>query len=162
MGFLIDKVKLKAASSSMQQFYATVRAVYPEAPDDAAVEAATAFLYVRLVNDVFDRRFAGKLRRRLPNHYKFASPVKIHESAGRIGRFNEVFLRKLQESGTPAPTQFAEHVRCLIRALLAEAGFPHDDEQLIREAFPRFENAVRRIKTHLTGIKKQNHFIMKR
>lgn len=160
MGIFIDGVKLKAAAGSMQQFYATIRAVFPDSPDDGTVEAATSFIYVLVATDVFDRRFAGRLRRRLATQYKFASPVVIEESVRRIERFNELFHRA-SEDAPDDPEGFAEHVRCIICAILAEAGFAQDEE-VVRACFPRFENAVRRIKTHLSGIKKQNHFVMKR
>jgi len=62
---------------------------------------------------------------------------------------------------SPPHVQSAAHVTSVIRALLAEACPESDSREQVKAIFPRFEEAVRRIKNHLLGIKRQPRFVMK-
>ena len=163
MPFLIDKLKLKAAAGSMHQFLPVVRSMYPGIPPDEAIEAATVFLYAGLAREVFGRRFAHHLRLRLRPRYKFAIPTEIELRVLRIQNRLEAMKRDAEKySGEASPhAQSTAHVTSVIRALLAEACPESDDPAQVRAIFPRFEKAVRRIKDHLLGIKRQTRFVMK-
>lgn len=161
MALLISKRKLAAAAGSMHQFCPIVRSVFRVNPEDQVVEAATVFLYSRVAHDVFGTRFALRLQERLRARYKTGSAVEIEKMLHRIAcRFEE--HRRISSIKTPLNcphSEFTEHVRSVIRSLLAEAGLP-DDPDFVRDAFPRFEAAVQRLKAHLEGIKRQNQYLM--
>ena len=73
MGFLVNDRKLKAAVASMHQFCHEVREIFPGDVDDRVVEAATAYLYVSLVRDLFGPRFAAKLQKKLHMRLKYST-----------------------------------------------------------------------------------------
>lgn len=163
MGLLVNKRKVRAAASSMHQFLGAVRSIFIDDPDEAALEAATVYLYDRMARDVFGNRFTEAMRDQLQPLYKFASPAEIDARVGRIERVAEAEDRIV---GDPLPEHspdnaFTEHVRRVIRSLLFEAGYEFNDPHVLRATFPRFEETVRRIKTHLTGIKNQHGFMMR-
>lgn len=158
MPLLVDKLKLKAAAGSLHQFLPAVRGVYPRPPADDATEAATVFLYVGLAREIFGRRFAHHLRLHLRPRYKFAIPTEIELRVLRIENRLEALTREAEPS---MADDSAAHVTTVIRALLAEACPEFDDPRHVRAIYPRFEEAVRRIKNHLLGIKRQPRFVMK-
>jgi len=164
MSLFLNKLKLNAAVHSMHQFCAIVRLVFPVGVDDGFVEAATVFLYRRLAEGVFGRRFTNKLMSMLDRQYKFATPVEVDGHLYKIARHIEIFEKQTVAATTvdSGQAEFTRHVTVVVKALLAEAGFDPDDAELVRQVFPRFEDAVRRIKKHLTGIKQQSHFVLKR
>jgi len=147
-----------------------VRGIFPDLVEDRIVETATRYLYVQLADDVFGSRFAALLRAGLRHVYKYAEWQEIEARIGRIERnirlFNEQEERAIEQgAATPAVVgddEFTRRVRSVIRALLYEAGSDHDDFNVIRHTFPRFDAAVRRVKSHLTGIEQQPHFVMRK
>ena len=163
MPLLIDKLKLKAAAGSMHQFLHVVRSMYPGIPPDEAIEAATVFLYAGLAREVFGKRFAHHLRQHLQLRFKFAMAVEIDLRVLRIENRLEALKREMERRGAESPphVQSAAHVTSVIRALLAEACPESDSHEQVKAIFPRFEEAVRRIKNHLLGIKRQPRFVMK-
>jgi len=68
-------------------------------------------------------------------------------------------LRSSSASRAPE-MEFENNVRSVISSLLAEADIPAHDPEVMKKAFGEFDVAVRHIKAHLVGIRKQNHFIM--
>lgn len=163
MGLFVNKQKVKAAVFSMHQFCPVVRGVYRELPDDDVVEAATAFLYERLAREIFGKRFAEMVRHYLQYQYKFAPVADIEARRDRIERNVEIFRRQ-EEATAPAQSsqdEFTHRVRSVIRAFLAEAGMPYDDDELVCDAFPRFDETVRRVRAHLEGIRRQSRYVMK-
>lgn len=163
MPLLINKLKLKAAAGSMHQFLPIVRTIYPRVPPDEATEAATVFLYAGLAREIFGRRFAQHLREHLRPRFKFAMAVEIDLRVLRIENRLEALKREMEkyEAESPPHVQSAAHVTSVIRALLGEACPESDDHEQVKAIFPRFENAVRRIKNHLLGIKRQPRFVMR-
>jgi hypothetical protein len=163
MGFFLDRLKLKAALHSMHQYLSPVRGMFPGDVSDEVVEAATYFLYVRIARDVFTPRFAATLSRRLKYNLKFNDPSTAVGHVKRIGRRAEKMRKALRSSSASrAPEiEFENNVRSVISSLLAEANLPANDPEVLKVAFREFDNAVRQIKQHLLGIKKQNHFIMR-
>jgi len=163
MSFLINKLKLKAAVGSMHQFLPVVRSIYPRIPPDEATEAATVFLYAGLALEIFGRRFADRLRLHLRPRYKFAISTEIERRVLRIENRLEALKREADKySAESSPhARSAAQVTSVIRALLAEACPESDEPEQVRAIYPRFEDAVRRIKKHLLGIKRQTRFVMK-
>ncbi|MEM7227652.1 MAG: hypothetical protein AAF432_02450 [Planctomycetota bacterium] len=161
LGLLLDKRKVRAAARSMHQFCPIVRLLFPEDADSEVVEASTVFLYEQLAQTVFGKRFVQAMRAEWSGTFKFATATETAMRVARINRLAGDFTKIAQEEqGSRTAGDFTDHVRGVIRSLLSEAGYRNDDPELIRETFPRFDHAVRRIKSHLTGIKEQNHFIM--
>jgi hypothetical protein len=138
MGLFIDPLKLKAAARSMQQFCPAVRNVFPGPVRDVVVEASTVFLYVLVCHQVFGKRFTRELR-----------------------GFVAAYEQSLAQYATDKDHEFRERIRGLITVMFTEAGYPANDPQIVSDAFTPFETAMRAIKTHLTGIKQQNHFVLK-
>lgn len=169
MPLFVSSLKLKAAAHSMHQMCPAVRGLFPDLVEDRIVETATAYLYGQIADDVFGPRFSAALRARLRNIYKYAEWHEVESRVGRIERnirlFNEQ-EEKAAQAGPANPTsgddEFTRRVRSVIRALLYEAGSDHDDFNVIRHTFPRFDAAVRRIKSHQQGISKQPHFVMRK
>lgn len=162
MTLFVDNLKVRAAASSMHQFCSVIRTVIPVEADEALVEAATVFLYDRIAREIFGRRFAKKMRHLLRDTYRCGTPIDVEARVWKIDRYFEEFeaieLRDCQGD----QQAFTAHVRSVIRAFLAEAGVTSDNPALVKEMFPRFENAVRTLKQHLSGIKGQSHFVMQR
>lgn len=161
MALFVDKLKLKAAARSMPQFEVSVRTLFPGEVEDAVVEAATGFLYEQVANDVFDRRFAARLRKALLKMYRSAEPDEIAGRARRIARLAEMFQRTSEDDPDSPQAAFTQHVQCVIRSMLAEAGLPFNDPEHVKASLGQFDSTMRKIKSHLEGIKRQNHFVLK-
>jgi hypothetical protein len=163
MNWFVDKLKLNAAARSMHQFCPIVRAIYPEPPTNEAVEAATVYLYMGLAHEIFGKRFTAQLRESVRNHYKYAEPIEVDLRVMRMEQRVELLKRGLrsQKNGNSNFVEFTQHVHNVIRALLTEAGDGFDNPQVVKLIFPRFEEAVRRIKNHLLGIKHQSRYVMR-
>lgn len=163
MRWFINKLKLRAAAGSMHQFCPLVRAVFPEPPDDEIVEATTTFLYLQMATDIFGQRFTDHLHSALRERFRFATPIEIDSRVDRIRSNVSAFdqASRAIPSAYVTQTPFTRHVQSVIRSLLCEAGSCHDDPELVRTSFPRFEIAARTVKDHLLGIRHQSQFIMK-
>jgi len=163
MLLVIDNLKLNAAVRSMHQFLPVARAIFPRPPCDDAVEAVTVFLYTGLAREIFGRRFARRLRLRLRALYKFAEPAEIERRVHRIESRLAAATSTLNSRRPRIPPHLrsAAHVTGIIRAILAEGRPEDDDRDIARMTYPRFENAVHRIKKHLHGIKQQPRFVMR-
>lgn len=165
MGWFINERKVKAAANSMHQFCQVVRSIFPGDTDDGVIESATIFLYVRLSRDLFGRRFAECLSTRLRDRLKYATVSEVKTRIARIARQADDLERAAVSVSSPrcSPQEKCRnHVTSVIESLLLEAGFRSDDPQLLKETYPRFEDVVRGLKTHLLGIKEQNAVMMKR
>lgn len=161
----VDKLKLKAAASSMHQFCPFVRTLFPGHPTDDVIEASTVFLYMNLSREVFGKRFVEKLNEQLSEKYRYGPPIEIDLRVKRIENRLALMRRSSETNGDNQGTlheQFTAHVRCVIRSMLAEAGPELDSPELVKLIFPRFEDTVRRMKDHLMGIKNQARFVMKK
>jgi hypothetical protein len=174
MGLFINKLKLKAAIGSMHQFCPVVRTIFPDAPTDEVVEAATVFLYERLVRAIFGNRFADHWRAGVRAKFRYSTPIDMDMRLARIGQNVETFEQQEAApgdgsgasggsggSGASDHDEFTRHVRSVIRALLVEAGAPYDDPGIVKLIFPRFENTARRLRDHLQGLKHQAQFVMR-
>ena len=165
MGWFINERKVKAAANSMHQFCQEVRSIFPGDTDDGVIESATIFLYVSLSRDLFGRRFAECLSTRLRDRLKYATVSEVKTRIARIARQADDLERAAVSVSSPrcSPQEKCRnHVTSVIESLLLEAGFRSDDPQLLKETYPRFEDVVRRLKSHLLGIKEQNAVMMKR
>ncbi|MFK7959518.1 MAG: hypothetical protein AB8G96_03260 [Phycisphaerales bacterium] len=164
MGLFINGHRLKAAAFSLHQFCGAVRTIFPDLVDDRVVEAVTAFLYLRVAEETFGRRFAAALRSRARETYKFSDWSEIESRIARIEHNIEAFDATSAEldPALMAEEEFTRHVRSVIRSILLEANNPWQDTNIVRHTFPRFENAVVRIQKHLEGIKGQSTFLMRR
>ena len=165
MGWFINERKVKAAANSMHQFCQVVRSIFPGHTDDGIIESATIFLYVSLSRDLFGRRFAECLSTRLRDRLKYATVSEVKTRIARIARQADDLERAAVSVSSPrcSPQEKCRnHVTSVIESLLLEAGFRSDDPQLLKETYPRFEDVVRGLKTHLLGIKEQNAVMMKR
>ncbi len=163
MGLFINRLKLNAAARSMHQFCPVVRGIFPQPPADEVVEATTVFLYTRVARDVFGPRFASRLSEHLLQDLKFTTPLDVQTRCARIGHALGYYEQAESDACTDHSDQetFTQHVRSCIRALLAEGGFGSDDAAIVKLLFPRFEEAVRRLRDHLLGIREQSKFVMK-
>jgi hypothetical protein len=165
MNWFVDKLKLNAAARSMHQFCPIVRTIYPDPPSNEAVEAATVYLYAGLAQEIFGKRFTIRLREEIRNHYKYAEPIEVDLRVIRMEQRVELLRREARTqrngNGNSQYVEFTQHVHNVIRALLSEAGDGFDNPQVVKLIFPRFEEAVRRIKTHLLGIKHQSRYVMR-
>jgi len=147
----------------MHQFMPAVRGIFPEPPDDPPVEAALTWLYESLARDVFSARFALALRSRLRGLYKSAPMADVEARIARLEAQVQAFTeaaRHQQEDAFIDP-QFTQNVRIVIRAILRSANPGHDEPEIVKHTFPRFDAAVRRLKGHLSGIRAQPAFMMK-
>ncbi len=164
MGWFINERKVKAAANSMHQFCQVVRSIFPGHTDDGVIESATIFLYVSLSRDLFGRRFAECLSTRLRDRLKYATLSEVETRVARIARQADDLEQAADSVSSPRSSQekCRNHVTSVIESLLLEAGFRSDDPQLLKETYPRFEDVVRGLKTHLLGIKEQNAVMMKR
>lgn len=164
MSMFVNGHKLKAAAGSMHQFCGAVRTVFPDLVDDRVVEAVTSFLYCRLAEEVFGRRFSVALRARCRELYKFSDWTEVESRISRIEHNIAAFDTHSAEldPALMAEEEFTRHVRSVIRALLLEADNPWQDTNVVRHTFPRFENTVRRIKKHLEGLRSQSNFLIRR
>jgi hypothetical protein len=147
----------------MHQFCPIVRAIYPDPPTNEAVEAATVYLYTGLAQEIFGKRFTARLRESIRDHYKYAAPVEVDLRVMRMDQRVELLRREARShrNGNSNYVEFTQHVHNVIRAMLTEAGDGFDNPQVVKLIFPRFEEAVRRIKTHLLGIKHQSRYVMR-
>ncbi|MCH7546225.1 MAG: hypothetical protein IID30_07475 [Planctomycetes bacterium] len=152
MSLLVNKTKLNAAAYSMPQFCPIVRTIFPEPVDDTLAEASTFFLYLQVARDTMGKRFAVKLGEKLIESTR-ASREEIAECVSRLSK---------QVATIPPKAEFHEHVSQVITFLLAEAGCPTTDQEVLRTCFSRFQSAVSGIKQHLDGIKNQNVRVLKR
>ena len=162
MALLINDRKVKAAANSMHQFCQQVRTIFPGEVDDRAVEAATAYLYISLVRDLFGNRFAVKLQRRLYARLKYSTPAEVEGHIARITKHSEVIERTEDNGVEDTPEEAVRaHVMSVIEAILSDAGFQGRDPEITRRAYVRFEEAVKEIRDHLLGIRDQNNFLMR-
>ena len=163
MHLLVNQLKLKAAIRSMHQFCPIVRTIFPDLVDDRVVEATVSLLYQRIADDVYGRRFAVALEAGLRDVYKFSGWIDVEDRIARIVHNISIFETHTQslDPSLDVSEDFTRHVRSVIRAILLEAHGPWDDTNVVRHTYPRFENAARRIKAHLEGIRKQPKFVMK-
>ena len=163
MGIFVNKLKIRAAVGSMHQFCAPVRMIYPEPPSDDVVEATTVFLYERLARATFGNRFADRWLESVSTSLKYVTPADLKQRLLRIGRNVEEFDRQEMNPGAAVSDheQFTRNVRSVIRALLVEAGAPHDDPVLVKLIFPRFQSTAQRLRDHLQGINEQARFVMR-
>jgi hypothetical protein len=159
----ISRVKLKAVVGSMHQFCGPVRSLLPERTEDRVVETVTLFLYLKLAQEVFGRRFTGAMWRRLRRQLKFTSAEDVRSRIDRIAtrarRLNRVANGRADDRSPQEA--FSDHVAAVVKSILAEAKgtgdeVPHD----ARESFANFEKVVRRMKDHLLGIRRQPRFLM--
>lgn len=165
MGLLINNRKLDAAATSMHQFCQETRSIFPagQANDDL-VEAATVFLYLRTAQGLFGRRFSAALARRLKARLKYGAASDMKTTIQRFQeRANHLERARLAQIDTrDADEVVRSHVTSVIESLLAEAGATMSDPEIIRNAYAKFELVIRDMKRHLSGIKEQNVFLMKR
>lgn len=164
MRFLLDQRKMKATARSMHQFCGNVRAIFPSEVKNEVVETATVFLYVKICREVFGRRFADRICKQLRENLKYSTVHEVNTALARICKESngyELAAAEMQPALSPQE-QFQIHVTSVVRAMLLEGGFltAENENALLARAFRPFDNAVRAIKTHLLGIKRQNHFIM--
>ncbi len=159
---IFSRVKLVAAAKSMHQFCNVVRNILPGDMKDDVVEAATGFLYLSVSADVFGRSAASAIRRRVRHQLKYLKPAEFAARIERIGLQAEAFrISQLTAAGrADEATAYQVAVHGAIRSMCIEAGLDHTDEQLLKDCFPRFEHAAARIKAHLTGIRKQNRWLI--
>lgn len=160
----IRNLKLHAAARSMHQFCPLVRAIFPERTADSVIEAVTVYLYVKVSSDIFGRSFAQRLRQRINKLLKYSSPGELDEHIGRIILKSQTLESAANTVGPYRPTaevKFLNHVTSVLQSMFIEADAGELDSAADRNAFSRFEHAVRRIKEHLTGIKRQHRFVMK-
>jgi hypothetical protein len=164
MSLFVNGHKLNAAAESMHQFCGCIRMIFPDPVHDGIVEAVTGFLYIRVAEEVFGRRFAVSLQAKLRSLYKFAPFSEIESRIARIEHNIQAFDAHSVELDPTlmAEEEFTRHVRSVIRALLLEAANPWEDSNVVRHTFPRFENAVRTLKGHLEGIRRQSDFLIRR
>lgn len=163
MGFLVNDRKLKAAAGSMHQFCHEVREIFPGDVDDRVIEAATSYLYVSLVRDLFGHRFAAKLLKKLHTKLKYSTSAEVEGHIARITKHSEMMEKGLDMN---APDRSPEdivraHVLSVIDAMLADAGFKNPDREQSSKAYTKFEQAIKEMRSHLLGIKDQNYFLMK-
>jgi hypothetical protein len=163
MGWMISRKKLRAATRSMHQFCPVVRTIFRAAVADDVIEATTVYLYERTAHDVFGGRFAAVLRAQLRSDFRYGSTDVIENRLSRINHNVEEFRRAEEEwaGGRGSQDEYTKHVRSAIRAILAEAGLDYDDPELVKDTFPRFEDAARRLQEHLRGIKQQSSYMMR-
>ena len=163
MGFLINDRKLKAAAASMHQFCQNVREIFPGDVDDSVVEASTLYLYASLSRDLFGQRFATKLQKKLQGRLKYSTSAEIEGHVARIAKHSEA-LERAGDGDTPdgtADDAVRAHVTSTIDAMLSDAGFPSNDQEVLKRGYDRFERAIKAMREHLLGIRDQNHFLMR-
>ncbi len=162
MNLLVDQRKVKAAARSMHQFCPRVVNIFSRDVEQPVLETATLYLYIKIAREVFGRKFCdnlcGQLRALLRS-------VDEHEAALRVARMVETAeaFRRVEQQLQPDAIddeRFRMLVRSAIRSMFAEAGLPGPDDEQLRDSFAQFEDTARRIKEHLTGIKRQNRFVM--
>jgi len=159
---LFSRVKLVAAARSMHQFCNAVRSILPGDVKDDVVEAATGFLYLSVSADVFGNQATARIRRIIRKQLKYLDPAEFMRRIERIRLQAEAFrVSEMSASGKlDDATAYQVAVNGAIRSLCIEAGVDHTDEEMLRECFPRFEQAAARIKTHLAGIRRQNRWLI--
>lgn len=162
MNWMVNQCKVKAAARSMHQFLPAVRSIFGQDVDAVALETATVFLYVRVAKEVFGRRFSDRLCGQLSALLRYISESEARVRISRLSTTAEAYLAFEQAShpDAPADEQFRFHVRSAIKSMFDEAGLRSDDDARVRDGFAAFEDAARRIKTHMLGIKRQNRFVM--
>ncbi|MEE8460222.1 MAG: hypothetical protein V3S08_10115 [Phycisphaerales bacterium] len=163
MGFLVNDRKLKAAVGSMHQFCHEVREIFPGDVDDRVVEAATTYLYVSLVRDLFGHRFGAKLQKKLHLRLKYSTSAEVEGHIARITK-DAGAMEKGLDSYAPerSPEDIVRaHVLSVINAMLTDAGFKNLDREEAAKAYTKFEVAIKAMRSHLLGIKDQNYFLMK-
>ncbi len=163
MGLMINKRKLDAAANSMHQFCQEVRSIYPGPAEDAAIEAATLFLYLQMSRDLFGPRFTTGLNRQLQQRLKYSNAPETKARITRIAQLADARERAMSAAGPyrDADEKCRGYVTSVLRALLVEAGYRDDDPELIRSTYATVEQVIRDMKKHLSGINEQNHFIFK-
>jgi len=157
----INMCKVNAAARSLHQFLPAVRSIYGQEVEPAVLEAATVYLYVRVAREVFGLRFSDRLCGQVRMLLRHLTEEQARERVARLSTRAEAhFACELAIHGGSAEEQFRSHVRSAIKSMLEEAGQRSDDEGRVSSGFAPFEEAARRIKIHLTGIKRQNRFVM--
>ena len=163
MSFLVNDRKLKAAAASMHQFCHEVREIFPGEVDDRVIEAATSYLYVSLVGDLFGNRFAAKLQKKLHTKLKYSTSAEVEGHIARITKHSGAMEKGIDKN---APERSPEdivrgHVLSVIDAMLADAVFNNPNREESAKAYTKFEHAIKEMRSHLLGIKDQNNFLMK-
>lgn len=152
MGLFINKLKLRAAAGSMQQFCCKVCDIFPEEVSSEVVEATTTFLYLQMANEILGRRFAARLAGCLIERV--------------VGSPEELKRRVIQLSTTVENRgrheEFHVYITRLVGCLLKEAGCPSDDPEVLRDCFIQFQEAVSPMQEHFEGIKNQNTWVLRR
>ncbi|MCH7798853.1 MAG: hypothetical protein IID28_10480 [Planctomycetes bacterium] len=163
MGFLINDRKLKAALGSLHQFCHAVREIFPGEVDDRVVEASTAYLYMSLVHDLFGSRFASKLQKKLHSRLKYSNAAEIEGHIARISKHSEGLEKGMDDASADRSAEeiVRAHVLAVIEAMLCDAGFKSVGKEQAARAYIQFERAIKEMRSHLVGIKEQNHFLMK-
>lgn len=154
--------RVTAAAHSMHQFCQTIRNMVRSDLDDAAVEAVTMFLYVRIAREVFGQRFVKSMWTQLKGLLKYSSATdakaRVEGIARRLCEYEHSVVGDLIPG---AATAYQHHVRCTLRAILAECNLAANDAELLQTLFMPFVDAMNRIQAHLEGIKGQNHFLLR-
>ena len=163
MGLLPDHRKLDAAASSLHQYYPAVRSIFPGPVAEQVIESIAVLLYLRAAREVFGRRFAERLSARLGRRLRHASEAEVSRRMDAITRRTIAFESEADEllAAGARESAFEHHVRCVLRALLVEAGFDPDDAEVVHDRYMPLMDAARRLAEHLRGIKRQNPFMMR-
>lgn len=152
MGLFVNKLKLRAAAGSMQQFTCKVNDIFPEEVGSEVVEATTTFLYLQMADEILGRRFASRLAGCLIERVAI-SPEELKKRVIQLSA--NVENRGRHE-------EFHVYITRLVGCLLQEAGCPSDDPEVLRDCFIRFQEAVSPMKEHFEGIKNQNTWVLRR
>ncbi len=164
MRLMLDNRKVKATARSMHQFCGNVRAIFPGEVANEIIETATIYLYVKVCREVFGRRFSDRSGKMMRDNLKYCTVSEVNRALARICREADGYEQGAAEMQPDMTTQeqFQVHVTGVVRAMLKEAGAldTGNEDAMLARAFKPFDAAVRAIKTHMLGIKRQNHFIM--
>lgn len=164
MKLLLDNRKVRATARSMHQFCGYVRNIFPTEVANEVVETATIYLYVKVCREVFGKRFSDRIGRMMRDNLKYCTVAEVNRGLARICREADGYEQAAAEMQPDMSTQeqFQAHVTGVVRAMLREGGVldGENEDAVLARAFKPFDAAVRAIKTHMLGIKRQNHFIM--
>ena len=133
VGLFIDERKVRAAASSMHQFYPLVRNLYDHEVSNVIVETATTFLYLRLATEVFGRRFVDKMGPWMPDRLKYSSAEEIRDGVKRLTNHVDTFVSSRDEmlDCYSYESDYAHHIRAVIKAMFTEARTPMDDPEIV-------------------------------
>ena len=163
MGLFTDDRKVKAAARSMHQFLPEMRGLFPEAVQDWVVEASLVFMYRRMCHEVYGHRFVERWDGHVHDLYKYATAPEVNAQILKVAKLAESY-EGVDDTLLPddaVVTDYEHRIRCMIRAIFNGAGCPGDDPEIIRSSFAPVESLMKKIASHLAGIKKQNPFVMR-